>query len=309
MPTPQPASRSHVPRVALAVIVSVAPLAVSCGRSDPTRAPPPSLAASSPLPASAQRDASTAASASVEARTPLPAPRAPAWIEFDGPPFVTETPMHGGPAWRFTTPKLPARARSLGTVILGWVDERGLSSVPNLSLRFVSEATARADRTVVLLEAKEFDAALANADKARAFAALGDVVRARVTKMNADLDARADLAALAQCTVEPSNPHADWPPCGATQTLTCGDMKLRYLGGRQTLETPKGRRSFPSWKHPNVGAGNGPRDVKVNECIADAWVDTAPGAALLVANVANLCAVPGDWCSAESQWRFVKLGD
>ncbi len=265
----------------------------------------PTVAASATIASSAS---SAVPDARADADTPdVNAPiAAPRWLTFDGPPFVTETPMHGGPAWTVSTPKLPARSRASGILVVPFSRDRGLSTVPNLAVRFLSANDARVTRTADLLRVDEFDRALATGDARRAsFEALGALVRARVAAMNDELDARgADLVPLDACTVDPPNPFADWPPCGSAQALQCGGQTLRYLGGRQTLETSRGRRTFPTWRKPKVHSNDG-FDVVVNECVAEAWIDV--GTKLLVLHVANLCAVPGDWCSVESDWRFVRL--
>ena len=239
---------------------------------------------------------------------PLADPIGARWVVFDGPPFVEETPMHGGPPWRLEVPGLPARVRSSGALLIPFSHERGLSTVPNLAVRFLSPDGARVVRTAELLTESEFDHALAggDAEKRAAFAALGDTVRARVLALDAELDAGgADFVPLDRCTIEPPDPYAGWPPCGAVQMVACGGVTFRYLGGRQTLETPRGRRTFPGWRKRKVHGSDG-ADATVNECVGAAALDC--DAKALVLRMANLCAVPGDWCSVESDWRVVPVG-
>jgi hypothetical protein len=230
------------------------------------------------------------------------------WVTFEGPLYVDDAPTHAGPDWTIAGSKLPASIRSSGKIVLALDHERGLSSVPNLTIRFLSPDGARAERSVELLAESEFDHALVgdDAQKRDAFIALGDIVCARVNALNDDLDALGkDLVPMTECTIDPANPFSSWPPCGAAQTVKCGASTYRYLGGRQTLETPRGRRRFPTWRKPKVKSADGP-DVVVNECIGGAWLDA--DAKVLALSVVNLCAVPGDWCSVESDWRFVGVG-
>jgi hypothetical protein len=234
-----------------------------------------------------------------------PAAAPPSWVTFDGPPFVDETPMHGGPAWHIFGMKLPARVHSSGAIVLAVEHERGLSSVPNLAVRFLSKDGSHVDRTVDLLTESEFDQALTR-EKKSSFAALGDVVRGRVAALNAELDARgADVVPLDTCTIDPADGYSSSPACSATQTIRCGTTTFHYLGGRQTLESSHGRRSFPSWRKPAVKTTDGP-SVHVNECIGGAWLDA--DAKMLTLSVVNLCAFAGDWCFVESDWRFVGVG-
>lgn len=283
---------SSLRTTALATILAI----LGCANHDAPRA--------APLATVVLTDAAVVArDASTDARPEPPPPRAPDdVVEFEGPPFERETPMHGGPDWRFRT-TLPARVRATGVFVIPFVADRGLSSVPNLALRFLSRDGARVVRAITILDEREFDLALrrTDVDRRTAFAELGDVVRARVAAANGELT-HAGLAPLVACAVDPDNPYAAWPPCGATQTLSCGAATLRYVGGKQTLVTARGRRSFPAWRKPNVRSADG-ADVAVNECIAGAWLDTESRA--LVASFANLCAVPGDWCSVPRDWRIV----
>jgi hypothetical protein len=194
--------------------------------------------------------------------------------------------MHGGPDWHISGTKLPARVHSSGAIVLAVDHERGLSSVPNLAVRFLSRDGARIDRTIDLLTESEFDQAL-HGEKRSTFAAPGDVVRGRVAAIDAELDARGgDIDPLVACTIDPADGYASSPACSA-QTIQCGTATFHYLCGRQTLESPHGRRSFPSWKQPAINVTGGP-SVRVNECIGGAWLD--PDAKMLVLSVVNLCA-------------------
>jgi hypothetical protein len=227
------------------------------------------------------------------------------WVLFDGPPFLDETPMHGGPDWRLDSTKLPAWIRSPYALVIPYVYERGISDVPNLEVRFMSADGAHVIRSVTLLSEKEFDDALAIPPKGAGFVPLGVTVRARIAALDAELDALGGgIVPLETCSIDPENPYADWPPCGARQTVTCGAMTLHYLGGKQTLETPHGVKRFPSWHKASVPAGEGPR-VPVNECVSRAWFDRETKT--LGLRIANLCASPGDACGVDSDWRFLHV--
>jgi hypothetical protein len=294
--------------VRLAAAVSVFTLAACARPTAPIAAataptvPPPTATTAAP------NDARVQPEVPPDAGTPeaAAAPAVTGWITFDGPPYVEETPMHGGPPWSLTS-KLPARLRSSGTLLLSFVRERGLGSVPNLAVRFLSRDGTRVERTVVLLSETEFDPALVGdgAQKRAAFAALGDTVRARVVALNAELDAHgADLVALEACTIDPPNPYESSPPCSATQTVKCGAVTFRYLGGRQTLETPHGRRTFPGWRKAGILSADTHARVAVNECVGGAWHDREGKE--LVLSMVSLCDVAGDWCWAPGDWRFVR---
>jgi hypothetical protein len=294
--------------VRLAAAVAVLAL-VACGRPAApiaATAPPPAPATTAtttpPDDAGAQLDAPRDAVAPEAAAAPTPAQ----WITFDGPPYVEETPMHGGPPWGFAS-KLPAQLRPAGTLLVPFVREGGLGSVPNLAVRFMSRDGTRTERTVELLSDSEFAHALTGDDarKRAAFASLADTVRARVLALDAELDAHGgNLVSLETCTIDPPNPYAGWPPCGATQNLQCGAVTFRYLGGRQTLETPRGRRKFPGWRKAKVVATDTGAGVTINECVGGVWWD--PEGKDLVLSMVNLCAAAGDWCSVPSDWRFVR---
>ncbi len=284
-------------RTAFAFVCSA--LALACDRPEAFHPVVPPATTPATFDAGAPRDADVPEAAA--------SPIASRWIVFEGPPYVDQTPMHGGPAWSIDTPELPARSRSSGVIVLPIARGRGLSSVPNLAVRFLSPDGVRVERVVPLLTEAEFDRALqaGEAGKRASFAALGATVRGRVDALNAELDARGtDIAPFGACVVDPSDPYASWPPCGAVQSVRCGAVTVRYLGGHQTLETPRGRRTFPGWRKPKVRSGDR-HDVVVNECVGAAWLD--PDGKVLALHVANLCAVPGDWCSVESDWRFVRL--
>lgn len=284
-------------RAAFAFVCSA--LVVACDRPEASHPEAPTATIPARFDAGAARDADVPEAAA--------SPSASRWIVFEGPPYVRQTPMHGGPAWSIDAPELPARIRSSGAIVLPLARGRGLSSVPNLAVRFLSADGARVERVVNLLTEAEFDHALkADEDGKRiSFATLGDTVRGRVDALNAELDARGtDIVPFGACVVDPSDPYTNWPPCGAVQSLQCGAVTLRYLGGHQTLETPRGPRTFPAWRKPKVRSGDA-HDVVVNECVSGAWLD--PEAKVLALHIANLCAVPGDWCSVESDWRFVRL--
>jgi hypothetical protein len=295
------------------VAAALAVLALAgCGRpAAPIAAttPPPAASATTtttPAPDDAGMQPDAAHDAGAPEAAAAPARAAPRWITFDGPPYVEETPMHGGPPWSFTS-KLPARLQPSGTLLIPFVRERGLGSVPNLAVRFVSRDGAHVERTVELLSEGEFDRALPgdDAQKRAAFVALGDTVRARILALDAELDAHgADLVPLEACTVDPPNPYAGSPPCGAVQSIACGGVVFHYLGGRQALETPHGRRAFPAWRKAGVLSSDTGAGVPVNECVGEAWHD--PEGKALVLTMVNLCSVAGDWCWVQSDWRVVR---
>jgi len=276
--------------------------AVACAREPvrDARARDAGAGASASTSASASAGASTDAGASKDAGASTDAgadaSRA-AWVDAALPAFETETPMHGGPAWSFST-ALPARVRT-GEIAIAYASDRGISSVPNLAVRFL-DARGRVVREKTLLAPREFDAALARADRRAAFEELAPTVRARIADANAALDALAPVK-LTACTIDPTSLYASWPPCGADQTIACDGRTMQYLGGRQTLVTPAGRRTNAAWKKPAEKRDG--YSYAVNECVIGAWLDGAT----LLAQFANVCAVAGDWCSVPSEWRVIAL--
>jgi hypothetical protein len=229
-----------------------------------------------------------------EAAAPIP-PHGRPWIRFAGPPFTTETPMHGGPDWSFET-DLPA-VDAAGNVALAFDATHDLSDLPNLAVRTIAP-DGHVLAMTWLLEVKEFADALEAPSKKSAFATLSPKVAARVKAANAELDAKG-YAQLGECKIDEA-PYSEHPPCSMkSQTIHCGSVTVQYSG--QTLTIAGTKLPFPAWKKPAQKTAYGP--VEVKECFGSAYFEESRK--VFVGELTYECQTGGDWCTIEPEWRIV----
>jgi hypothetical protein len=287
--------------VTLATVLGAAMACKHAPVPTPSPAPPiPQTAAETDVP-SASLDAASIPEPS--ARPPDAGPGA--WIVFDGPPGPFDTPMHGGPPWRFRTPRLPAIARDGARVVLADRVDDGLAGTPNLLLRFVAAAVDQTLDRRVLLTPDEFYGAVRSSDRDSAVQELSREVSTRVARANAELDG-GNWTTLHDCELaEP--PTSAQPPCSMDeQHVRCGDVHLRY--GRQTLTLERAHDRIvvaePRWKHAPLRAAEG-FEVRVRACISAVYSDDARRTFAM--SVDYECQGGGDWCSVPPEWHVVRV--
>src|SRR5204863_3753817 len=113
------------------------------------------------------------------------------WVEFTAPDFTGDRRPHGGPDWRFATPRLPAVSPD-GKAVLVADTELRLGGPPNLHLRVLRVADQSAEASFPILTAAEFIATvgLDDAQAGRFCATLTGRVRERLAEAEAQLARR-----------------------------------------------------------------------------------------------------------------------
>jgi len=232
------------------------------------------------------------------------------WVAFESPPFTGEGRPHGGPAWTFATPRLPALSAA-GDEVLVAKTELVLGGAPNLTLLVLRVGGGAARSSHVLLTAAEFTGAGrgdSTTAAAGAFAALAERVQHRIADANRALAPKA-FRPMGACHIE--DPADDvQPACSMKQQgITCAGVAFHYAAGavhgtwKGRAFTVGGGRAFRpgSVLDPSAAA-----PIPVRACLGDVWLDAERGA--LVALVRNECQRGGDWCVVQPRWFTARLG-
>lgn len=234
------------------------------------------------------------------------------WVRFEAPRLTADESPHGGPDWRFSTPRLPAVSAQRDALLVADTEVL-LGGVPNLTLRVLRIADGHELAVYPVLDAAEFNAAArgeanelpGDKAKARRFCQLAQRVRSRVAALQAQL-ASAEWRAMASCRVNDVGAATQSACAMEKQAIECPGLTLSFahavLTGRWHARSFRvTRREFrPAPRHESSFG-----TIAVRACWSEAWFDA--DASVFVGRLRNECQSGGDWCIVQPRWVGVQL--
>ncbi len=220
-------------------------------------------------------------------------------------------------------PGLPAYDPTTRTVAIAFGDEDGLSTMPNIAVRFLDPATARVRKTIPIWSQAQ----------SRSFMGQAEATPDKLRELERAIDAEIVTAEtklfgfvpMTACKPDEDAPQTDdkteayLPYCGGHPVWQCDDAVITYLRDGQGNPKPAltiaahGKTSkvdTRAWRKPPVQiySGSQPIDMKIDtvNCIGEAHL--IPNSRDVLVELWHACNTGGDWCGAGAPtWQVLHL--